>query len=158
MIAKEFWSLEHLSFFTTYAQVSDLLKKSVKVSFSSAFFYCKYFIYLSYVSGFLGFRDFRVEKDLVKKLRKKWKFKISGIFFGIFQCMYAKYVSGFSGIFRDLWMRVCKISFGIFRDISETFEKFVNALYVSRFFRDFFGIPRIFHPDPRDFGISGFLK
>ena len=59
-------------------------------------------------------------------------------------------------------MRVCKISLGIFRDIAETFEKFVNALYhnlyVSRFFRDFFGIPRIFHPDPGDFGISGFLK
>ena len=29
----------------------------------------------------------------------------------------------------------------------------MNAKYVSRFFRDFFGIPRICHPDPQDFGI-----
>ena len=82
MIAKEFRSLEHLSFSPTSAQVSDLLKKPVRVNFSSAFFDCKYFIYLSYVSGFLGFRDFRVEKDLVKKLRKKMKIKNLGIFSG----------------------------------------------------------------------------
>ena len=61
-------------------------------------------------------------------------------------------------------MRVCKICFGIFRDISETFEKFVNALIIIIYmFRDSFGIfsgisPRMFHPDPGDFGISGFLK
>ena len=85
-IAKEFRSLEHISFSPTSAQDSDLRKKPVRVNFSSAFFDCKYFIYLSYFSGFLGFRDFRVEKDLVEKLRKKMKIE----------------VSEFSGIFRDL--------------------------------------------------------
>ena len=41
----------------------------------------------------------------------------------------------FSGFLTDLWMQ------NMFR-------------HYFAFFRDFFGIPRIFHPDPRDSGIS----